>query len=60
MEKLLKKLFPNNAFIPVLGRKSNSIDPYGLDDLLNQILKSLKSVKKGDFFDKYIFIYNQK
>ena len=59
MEKLLKKLFPNNAFIPVLGRKSNSIDPYGLDDLLNQILKSLKSVEKGDFFDKYIYIYNQ-
>ena len=57
MEKLLKKLFPNNAFIPVLGRKSNSIDPYGLDDLLNQILKSLKSVEKGDFFDKYIYIY---
>ena len=51
MEKEFKNLFPNNAFIPVLGRKNEFMEQYGLDDLLNTILKCLESVEKGDFFD---------
>ena len=47
MGKKLKSLFPDNAFIPVLGRKTKDIEQFGLDDLLNQILKSLESVEKG-------------
>ena len=51
MEREFKNLFPNNAFIPVLGRKNEFMEQYGLDELLNTILKCLESVEKGDFFD---------
>ena len=51
MEREFKNLFPKNAFIPVLGRKNEFMEKYGLDELLNTILKCLESVEKGDFFD---------
>ena len=60
MEREFKNLFPNNAFIPVLGRKNDLMEQYGLDELLNIILKCLESVEKGLFFDLIKDEYLQK
>ena len=58
MEKQMKNLFPDGIFISVLGRGTKEIDSFGLDELLNATLKSIKLAEQNDIFNgvksKYI------
>ena len=51
MKKQINNLFPGLPFIPVLARKTETQPSYGLDDLLNLTLKTIKSRDKNEIFD---------
>ena len=61
MKKHVNKLFQDLPFIPVLARKvetkTETIKSYGLDDLLNLTLKTIKLREQNDIFDSVKNVY---
>ena len=60
MKNQIKILYPDLQFIPILARKTKNKQSYGLDDLLNLTLKTIKSSKKNDILDDVINEYKKK
>ena len=50
MQKQIKTLIPEIQFISVLGRGTNDIKSFGLDNLLKITLNSIKSMEQNDIF----------
>ena len=60
MKNKIKSLYPDLPFIPVLARETNKKSKYGLDDLLNLTLTTIKSSKKNDILEDIINEYKKK
>ena len=51
MKNQINNLFPKLPFIPVLARKTEKKESYGLDDLLNLTLNEIKFNEKNGIFE---------
>ena len=54
MKNQIKNLFPDLKFIYILARKEPFIDSFGLDDLLNLTIETIKSMENNDIFEEVI------
>ena len=52
VKKQINTLFPDMKFISVLGRRTQDIQSFGLDDLLNMTLNTIKSLERNDIFNE--------
>ena len=52
MEKQIKTFFPLINFIPVLGRGIEDVESFGLNELIDLTLNTIKSNNKNDMFKK--------
>ena len=52
VKKQINTLFPDMKFISVLGRRTQDIPSFGLDDLLNMTLNTIKSKEQNDIYDE--------
>ena len=60
MKEQIKNLFPELKFIPVLARETEYLEKYGLDDLLNMTLSSIKSRERNEALEKIEEKYKMK
>ena len=60
MKNQIQSLFPDGKFIHVLGREASCVKSFGLDDLLNLTLFSIKSMEKNDIFQQIKELYMKK
>jgi len=60
MENQIKQEFPDLQFIDVLARNIPGINQYGLDDLLNLTINTIKSMEENDIFKAVINEYKLK
>lgn len=51
MKEIIEKLFSENLFIYVLGEKTEDIDSFGLDELLNMTINKIKFTENNDIFN---------
>lgn len=59
MKNQIKNIFPDLKFIHTLAKKSEDIDKFGLDELLNLTLETIKSMKKNDMINEVIKEYKK-
>ena len=60
MKNEIKNLYPDLPFIPILARDTEHKKNYGLDDLLNLTLKTIKSSKENDILKDIINEYKKR
>ena len=60
MKNQIKNLFPDLKFIPVLARKTEIKNSFGLDGLLNLTIETIKSMEKNDIFEAVMNEYKIK
>ena len=57
MEKRIKELFPDLKFIQVLAKEMGGVEKFGLHDILNLTIDTIKSIEKNDIFEAVINEY---
>ena len=50
MKKEINGIFHEDIFIDVLGRKTENIEEYGLDDLINKTFRMIKLNNKSNYY----------
>ena len=60
MENIINEKFPDLDFIPVLGRRTEVMEEFGLDDLIERTIKAINSKDKNGIFDSVLKVYKEK
>ena len=60
MEKEINEKFPDLNFVPVLGRRTEVIKEFGLDELIKETIKAINSKDKNGIFDSVFNLYKEK
>jgi len=60
MEKEINEKFPDLNFVPVLGRRTEVMKEFGLDDLIKKTIKAINSKDKNGIFDSVFKVYKEK